>query len=46
MLGDRIPIELRVFLTAAVVVDDLVGIAVVALFYTRRSISIFCGLRS
>jgi Na+:H+ antiporter, NhaA family len=36
MLGDRIPIELRVFLTAAVVVDDLVGIAVVALFYTRE----------
>jgi NhaA family Na+:H+ antiporter len=36
MLGDRIPIELRVFLTAAVVVDDLVSIAVVALFYTRE----------
>jgi NhaA family Na+:H+ antiporter len=36
MLGDRIPIELRVFLTAAVVVDDLVAIAVVALFYTRE----------
>ena len=36
MLGDRIPIELRVFLTAAVVVDDLVGIVVVALFYTRE----------
>ncbi len=34
MLGDRIPIELRVFLTAAVVVDDLVSIAIVALFYT------------
>jgi NhaA family Na+:H+ antiporter len=33
MLGDRIPIELRVFLTAAVVVDDLVSIAVIALFY-------------
>jgi NhaA family Na+:H+ antiporter len=36
MLGDRIPIELRIFLTAAVVVDDLVAIAVVALFYTRE----------
>jgi NhaA family Na+:H+ antiporter len=34
MLGDRIPVELRVFLTATVVVDDLVSIAVVALFYT------------
>jgi NhaA family Na+:H+ antiporter len=36
MLGDRIPIELRIFLTAAVVVDDLVAIAVVALFYTQE----------
>ena len=36
MLGDRIPVELRVFLTAAVVVDDLVSIAVIALFYTRE----------
>jgi NhaA family Na+:H+ antiporter len=36
MLGDRIPIELRIFLTAAVVVDDLVAIAVVAVFYTRE----------
>jgi NhaA family Na+:H+ antiporter len=34
MLGDRVPVELRVFLTAAVIVDDLVAIAVVALFYT------------
>ncbi len=33
MLGDRVPVALRVFLTAAVIVDDLVAIAVVALFY-------------
>jgi NhaA family Na+:H+ antiporter len=33
-LGDRVPIDLRVFLTAAVIVDDLVAIAVVAMFYS------------
>lgn len=34
LLGRRVPVDLRVFLTAAVIVDDLVGIAVVALFYS------------
>ena len=33
LLGDRVPVELRVFLTAAVIVDDLVVIAVLAFFY-------------
>jgi NhaA family Na+:H+ antiporter len=36
LLGSRVPIELRVFLTAAVVVDDLVAIALVALFYSGK----------
>ena len=35
VLGQRVPVELRVFLTAAVIVDDLVAIAVVALFYSE-----------
>ena len=34
LLGDRVPVELRVFLTAAVIVDDLAAIGVVALFYS------------
>lgn len=34
LLGHRVPVELRVFLTAAVIVDDLVAITVVALFYS------------
>lgn len=36
LLGDRVPIELRVFLTAAVIVDDIVAIAVIALFYSSE----------
>jgi NhaA family Na+:H+ antiporter len=34
LLGRRVPVELRVFLTAAVIVDDLVAIAIVAVFYS------------
>ncbi len=34
MLGQRVPIELRIFLTAASIVDDIGAIVVVALFYS------------
>jgi NhaA family Na+:H+ antiporter len=34
MLGPRVPVELRVFLTAASIVDDIGAIVVVALFYS------------
>jgi NhaA family Na+:H+ antiporter len=33
-LGARVPVELRIFLTAAVIVDDLVAIVIVGAFYS------------
>ncbi|MCE3250468.1 MAG: nhaA 3 [Geminicoccaceae bacterium] len=34
MMGERVPIELRIFLTAAAIVDDIGAILVVAVFYS------------
>ena len=34
MMGPRVPVELRIFLTAAAIVDDLGAIAAVAVFYS------------
>jgi Na+:H+ antiporter, NhaA family len=36
MMGRRVPIELRIFLTAAAIVDDLGSIVIVAFFYSGR----------
>lgn len=36
MMGSRTPIELRIFLTAAAIVDDIGAIIVVALFYSGK----------
>jgi len=36
MMGKRVPVELRVFLTAAAIVDDIGAIVVVAIFYSTE----------
>jgi NhaA family Na+:H+ antiporter len=41
LLGERVSVELRVFLTAAVIVDDLVAIGVVALFYSEELVPMY-----
>jgi NhaA family Na+:H+ antiporter len=40
-MGNRVPVELRIFLTACAIVDDLFSILVVAVFYTESINAIF-----
>src|SRR5690606_36114379 len=43
VLGRRAPMDLRMFLTAAVIVDDLVAIGIVAIYYTESISFAFLG---
>jgi Na+:H+ antiporter, NhaA family len=44
VMGARVPVELRIFLTAAAIVDDIGAIIVVAIFYSDTlNVAALCG---